>query len=88
MIVPKDKKLDKFGGWEWMEYSKKAWQFWCDENGYELVIYNEPSIEDTMKYRITVQRWFDIFDFLVNIFNTFRIILTRKTDDYIFSFGI
>ena len=64
MILPKDKKLDKFGGWRWMEYSKKAWQFWCDKNGYELVIYNEPSIEDTMKYRITVQRWFDIFDFL------------------------
>ena len=64
MIIPKDKKLDKFGGWRWMEYSKKAWQFWCDKNGYELVIYNEPSIEDTMKYRITVQRWFDIFDFL------------------------
>ena len=64
MIIPKDKKLDKFGGWEWMTYSKKAWQFWCDKNGYELVIYDEPSIEDTMKYRITVQRWFDIFDFL------------------------
>ena len=64
MIIPKDKNLDKFGGWKWMEYSKKAWQFWCDKNGYELVIYDEPSIEDTMKYRITVQRWFDIFDFL------------------------
>ena len=35
-----------------------------DKNGYELVIYDEPSIEDTMKYRITVQRWFDIFSFL------------------------
>ena len=64
MIIPKDKNLDKFGGWEWMTYSKKAWQFWCDKNGYELVIYDEPSIEDTSKYRITIQRWFDIFDFL------------------------
>ena len=64
MIIPKDKNLDKFGGWEWMTYSKKAWQFWCDTNDYELVIYDEPSIEDTMKYRVTVQRWFDIFDFL------------------------
>ena len=44
MIIPKDKNLDKFGGWTWMEYSKKAWQFWCDKNGYELVIYDEPSI--------------------------------------------
>jgi len=64
MIIPKDKKLDKFGGWEWMDYSKKAWQFWCDENGHELIIWDEPQEEDTVKYRVTVQRWFDIFDFL------------------------
>ncbi len=63
-IIPKDKTLDKFGGWEWMDYSKKAWKFWCDKNGYELVIYDKPSIVDTSKYRITVQRWFDIFNFL------------------------
>ena len=29
-----------------------------------IVIFDEPSIEDTTKYKITVQRWFDIFDFL------------------------
>lgn len=64
MVIPKDKKLDKFGGWEWMDYSKKAWQFWCDKNGYDLIIWDEPQEEDTVKYRVTVQRWFDIFDFL------------------------
>ena len=64
MIIPKDKNLDKFGGWEWMLNSKTAWEFWCKKNNYELVIFDEPSIEDTTKYKITVQRWFDIFDFL------------------------
>jgi hypothetical protein len=64
MIIPKDKNLDKFGGWGWMGYSKQAWQYWCDKHGYELVIYDTPSIKDTSKFRITVQRWFDIFDFL------------------------
>jgi len=64
IVVPKEKQLDKFGGWGWMDYAKQAWQFWCDKYGYELVIYDEPSIEDTVKYRVTVQRWFDIFDFL------------------------
>ena len=64
MIIPKDKELDKFGGWEWMNISKTAWEFWCDKNGYEFVVYDSPSIEDTTKFRITVQRWFDIFDFL------------------------
>ena len=64
MIVPKDKTLDKFGGWGWMEYSKKAWQYWCDKNDCDLILYDEPSIEDTSRFRVTVQRWFDMFDFL------------------------
>jgi hypothetical protein len=65
-IKPKDKNLDKFGGWTWMENSIKSWQYWCDKNNYKLVIYDEPSISDLTKYRITVQRWFDIFNFLDN----------------------
>ena len=64
MIIPKDKDLDKFGGWEWMLNSKTAWEYWCNKYGYELVIYDNPSLEDTTKYKITVQRWFDICDFL------------------------
>ena len=47
-----------------MEISKKAWKYWCDKNGYQLVIYDKPSISDLDKYRVTVQRWFDIHDFL------------------------
>mgnify|MGYP001496905073 CR=1 FL=1 len=35
------------------------------ESGIKL---NKSIIEDTMKYRITVQRWFDIFDFLFIFF--------------------
>ena len=27
-ITPKNKNLDKFGGWNWMEISKKAWKYW------------------------------------------------------------
>ena len=64
IVVPKDKKLDKFGGWTWMDYSKEAWGFWCKKHDYELVIYDKTYIEDTSKFRVTVQRWFDIFDFL------------------------
>ena len=63
-VQPKDKKLDKFGGWGWMSYSIDAWKFWCDKNNHQLVIYDKTSIEDTTKYRVTVQRWFDMFDFL------------------------
>ena len=28
MIIPKDKDLDKFGGWEWMKYSQTAWNYY------------------------------------------------------------
>ena len=64
IVVPKNQKLDKFGGWEWMNYSKKAWQYWCDKYGHELVIYDKTAIDDTFKFRITIQRWFDVFNFL------------------------
>ena len=64
MVIPKDKNLDKFGGWEWMTYTKSAWKYWCSKNNCELVIYDKPSIDDTTKFRITVQRWFDVFNFL------------------------
>jgi hypothetical protein len=63
-VTPKDKNLDKFGGWNWMDISINAWKFWCKKNDCELVLYDKPSIEDTTNFRITVQRWFDIFDFL------------------------
>jgi hypothetical protein len=63
-VTPKDKKLDKFGGWNWMDISKKAWKYWCKKNGHELVIYDECKREDLMKYRVTWQRWFDVHDFL------------------------
>ena len=66
MVIPKDKGLHKFGGWKWMEISHKAWKFWCDKNNCELVVYDTPSIEDLGKYRITVQRWFDLFEFVDN----------------------
>tara|TARA_R110002012_G_scaffold100670_2_gene239414 strand:- start:15444 stop:16229 length:786 start_codon:yes stop_codon:yes gene_type:complete len=63
-IKPKDSNLDKFGGWGWMQYSIDAWTYWCNKHGYELVVYDTPSIEDTTKFRVTVQRWFDVFNFL------------------------
>jgi len=63
-VTPKDKNLDKFGGWDWMDISKTAWQYWCDKNDYQLVIYDKCKLSDIVKYRVTIQRWFDIHDFL------------------------
>jgi hypothetical protein len=66
VVIPavQNKELDKFGGWSWMEYSISAWKYWCSKNNCELVIYDTTNEEDISKYRITWQRWFDVFDFL------------------------
>lgn len=67
VVIPAvvNKQLNhKYGGWGWMDISKKAWKYWCDKNGYELVIYDKCTFDDLVKYRITIQRWFDIHDFL------------------------
>ena len=66
VVIPavKNKELDKFGGWSWMQYSINAWSYWCKQNNCELVIYDTTKKLDISKYRITWQRWFDIFEFL------------------------
>ena len=62
--------LDKYDGFKYFEYSRKSWEYWCEKNNHELVIYDECSLSDLVKYRVTVQRWFDIHDFLdKKIFN-------------------
>ena len=57
---------EKYGGFDWMEYSKKTWEYWCKKNNCELFIYNTPSNPDFKNYRITWQRWFDVFTQLEN----------------------
>lgn len=32
----------KYGGFEWMDYSKQSWQYWCNKNNVELVTFEEP----------------------------------------------
>ena len=63
-IIKNKEHESKYGGFDWMGLSEKTWQYWCDKHNYELVIYNKPSQEDLFKYRVTWQRWFDIFNFL------------------------
>ena len=69
--IPKDKKLDKYGGWEWMEISIKSWKYWCEQNGYQFVVYDTPTHSNFKRYRITWQRFFDIFNFRFSFFNIF-----------------
>lgn len=60
--VQKERFSEKYGGFEWMEMSKKTWQFWCAKNDCIFFHYDSPTHDDFFEYRITWQRWFDVFD--------------------------
>ena len=66
VVIPaiQNKSQDKFNKWSWMDCSIKAWQYWCDANNCELVIYDSLKESDLITYRDTWQRWFDVFDLL------------------------
>jgi hypothetical protein len=55
---------EKYGGFEWMNFSKESWKYWCKNNDIIFYEYNKPSESDLMKHRVTWQRWFDIYNFL------------------------
>ena len=61
-VKSNDKSIsDKHGNFEYFEYSKKTWQFWCKKNDVYFYEYNSTDF-DTSKHKITWTRWFDVFD--------------------------
>ena len=54
--------VEKYGGYEWMDISKKSWEYWCEKNDCIFYHYDSPSEKDLMEYRVTWQRWFDVYD--------------------------
>lgn len=49
------------GDFEYFEYSKRTWQYWCERNGVLFYEYNHTEY-DTTKHKVTWTRWFDVFD--------------------------
>ena len=54
--------VEKYGGYEWMDISKKSWEYWCKENDCIFYHYEKPSENDLKEFRVTWQRWFDVYD--------------------------
>ena len=54
----------KHGGFKYFEYSKKAWQYWCEKNDVIFYHYDKSSESDIVTHKPTWQRWFDIFKYL------------------------
>lgn len=66
-VLPTDDRVSarfKYGNFEWMQYSKNTWQYWCRKNGVEFVHYDMCAQPDLMRYKVNWQRWFDVFDYI------------------------
>ncbi len=59
--------LEKHGNFDYFEYSKNTWKYWCNKNNVLFFEYKTPSIEDTGTHKVTWQRWFDLKDQLKDI---------------------
>jgi len=60
--VKNEGQSEKYGGFSWMDISRKTWEYWCEKNNCTLFVYDTPVESDLLRYRVTWQRWFDIFD--------------------------
>ena len=45
---------------EWMEYSRRTWEYWCDKNNYYFIPLEEVKESDTKTHRVNWQRWFHL----------------------------
>ena len=60
-IVNEEHK-DKYGGYEYFEYSKKTWEYWCKRNDCLFVPFTEPVEKDLFKFRPNWQKAIFVFD--------------------------
>ena len=53
---------EKYGNFEYFEYSKNTWKYWCKKNNCLFVEFDTPVEEDLIKYRVNWQKLIFIFD--------------------------
>ena len=54
--------LDKYGGFEYFEYSRKSWEYWCERNNCIFVPFTNPIENDFIEYRPQWQKCLFVFD--------------------------
>lgn len=76
-VTPDDPRVAekfRYGNFSWMEYSKKTWQYWCEQHGVEFVHYDTPTREDLIKYKVNWQRWIDVFDYIPSDYDSILLV--------------
>ena len=52
----------KYGDFEFLEYSKKSWEFWCKRNNCEFIAFTKPIEKDLKRFRVNWQKAIFVFD--------------------------
>ena len=53
---------DKYGNFDYFEYARKTWEFWCEKNDVLFVPFEEPVEQNLHDYRINWQKAIFVFD--------------------------
>tara|TARA_Y100000296_G_scaffold51425_1_gene58959 strand:+ start:6072 stop:7448 length:1377 start_codon:yes stop_codon:yes gene_type:complete len=54
--------VEKYGGYNYFEYSRKTWEYWCQENDCIFVPFTEPVEKDLIRFRPNWQKTMFVFD--------------------------
>ena len=60
--VKNEKYSEKYGGWDWMDISRKTWEYWCEKNDVLFVPFEKPIEDDLSRFRINWQKALFVFD--------------------------
>ena len=55
---------EKYGGWEWMDITRKSWEYWCKKHDVIFFPMEKPINDDLVNYRINWQKAIYCFDIL------------------------
>jgi len=53
---------EKYGNFDYFEYSKATWKYWCDKNDCIFVEFDEPVEPDMFQFRVNWQKAIFVFD--------------------------
>lgn len=52
----------KYGGFNFLDYSKESWKYWCKKNDCEFIEFTKPVETDLFKFRVNWQKAIFCFD--------------------------
>ena len=60
-VVNKD-HTDKYGGYDYFQYSRKTWEYWCERNDVLFIPFTKPVEKDLFRFRPNWQKAIFVFD--------------------------